>query len=299
MPERGVAASSCAISRPRSVMHAAHPAHPRFHALPRPSQRRHLAALDLVERGLQAEHDVVDTLDLGELVRLHSGDHGRARFQPRFAVGRRHEDHGVADRRRFRRSRCAASLVAAPRAGGRIEPVTPSVGNGAERGGARFQRGLAAHDLVELLVELFLIEQLAAGGAVDLGAQFGDAIFIGVLHLRLTGDQAGQHVVAKGEIGRRCRRPHAEHDRPCRPRSRTLPGRSGPACRHGPGCSRLCLRGGATAVRLDGRAARGSPAMVVRVVLGILGIMDRNGTTSALPRRPEMSSVRLQLARVI
>ena len=105
----------------------------------------------------------------------------------------------------------AASLAAAPRAGGRIDPVTDGVRNGAERGGAQFQRGLAAHDLVELLVELFLIEQLAAGGAVDLGAQFGDPVFIGVLHLRLTGDQPGENVVAEREIGRRRRRPHPEH----------------------------------------------------------------------------------------
>ena len=75
-----------------------------------------------------------------------------------------------------------------------------------------FQRGLAAHDLVELLVELFLVEQLAAGGAIDLGAQFGDAVFIGVLHLGLARDQPRQDVVAKREIGRGRRRPHAEHD---------------------------------------------------------------------------------------
>ena len=166
--------------------------------------------LDLVERGLQADQDVVDTLDLGELVRLHLGDHGRARFQPRFAVRRRHEDHGVADRRRFRRSRSR-------RLRGRAARRRPDrsgdcgVRNGAQRRGARFQRGLAAHDLVELLVELFLIEQLAAGGAVDLGAQFGDAVFIGVLHLGLTGDQPGQDVVAEREIGRGRRRPHPEH----------------------------------------------------------------------------------------
>ena len=86
------------------------------------------------------------------------------------------------------------------------------VRNGAERGGAGFQRGLAPHDLVELLVELLLVEQLAAGGAIDLGAQFGDAVFIGVLHLGLAGDQPGQDVVAKREIGGGRRRPHAEHD---------------------------------------------------------------------------------------
>ena len=82
----------------------------------------------------------------------------------------------------------------------------------AQRRGAGFQRGLAAHDLVELLVELLLIQQLPAGGAIDLGAQFGDSVFIGVLHLGLAGDQPGQHVVAKREIGGGRGRPHAEHD---------------------------------------------------------------------------------------
>jgi hypothetical protein len=53
---------------------------------------------------------------------------------------------------------------------------------------------------------------LPARGAVDLGPQFGDAVFIGVLHLGLAGDQPGQDVVAKREIGRGRRRPHAEND---------------------------------------------------------------------------------------
>ena len=59
---------------------------------------------------------------------------------------------------------------------------------------------------------MFLVEQLAAGGAIDLGAQFGNPVFIGVLHVGLAGDQAGEDVVAKREIGRGRRRPHAEHD---------------------------------------------------------------------------------------
>src|SRR6188472_63223 len=89
-----------------------------------------------------------------------------------------------------------------------------AIGDRAERGGARFERGLAAHDLVELLVELFLIEQLAAGGAVDFGTKLRDAVLIGVLHFGLAGDQPGQDVVAKREIGGSRRRPHPEqHDR--------------------------------------------------------------------------------------
>ena len=70
--------------------------------------------------------------------------------------------------------------------------------------------GLPPHDLVELLVELFLVEQLPAGGAIDLGAQFGDAVLIGVLHLGLTRDQPGQDVVAEREIGGGRGRPQAE-----------------------------------------------------------------------------------------
>ena len=108
----------------------------------------------------------------------------------------------------------AGVSTAAPRAGGLIEPVAAVSGIAPSAVARDFERGLAAHDLVELLVELFLIEQLAAGGAVDLGAQLRDAVFIGVLHLGLTGDQPGQDVVAKREIGGGRRRPHAEqHDR--------------------------------------------------------------------------------------
>ena len=174
-------------------------------------KRRHLPPLDLIERGLQPDQDVVDALNLGELVGLRLDGCGRARFQPRFTIRRRHEDHGVADRGglwRAGRGRIGGGAAGrgTDRSGGR------RIRDRAERGGARFQRGLAPHDLVELLVELFLIEQLAAGGAVDLGAQFGDAVFIGVLHLGLTGDQPGQDVVAKREIGGGRRRPHAEHD---------------------------------------------------------------------------------------
>ena len=83
--------------------------------------------------------------------------------------------------------------------------------NAAERGGARFQRGLPAHDLVELLLELLLVEQLAAGHAIDLGAQLGDAVLVGELHVGLARDQPRQHVVAEGEIGGGGERP-ARHD---------------------------------------------------------------------------------------
>jgi len=53
---------------------------------------------------------------------------------------------------------------------------------------------------------------LAAGELVDLAAQIGDAILIGVLHLRLAREQAGEHIVAEGEIGGGNSRPSGHHD---------------------------------------------------------------------------------------
>ncbi|OIQ72153.1 hypothetical protein GALL_462240 [mine drainage metagenome] len=69
---------------------------------------------------------------------------------------------------------------------------------------------MPAHDLFEFLVELFLIQQLAAGGAVNPRAEFRDAVFVGVLHLRLARDQPGENVVAEREIGRGRGRPHPQ-----------------------------------------------------------------------------------------
>ena len=217
---------------------------------------------------------------------------GRARFQPRLAIRRRHEDHGVADRRGFWRARGGVHRRRrrAPAAG---SIRSRRIRNGAKRGGAGFQRGLAPHDLVELLVELLLVEQLPAGGAIDLGAQFGDAVFIGVLHLGLTGDQPGQDVVAKGEIGRGRRRPHAEHDDRAdddpehdRPEPDLLAGMDDGIAvtgRSGSGGLRPAPARGATGHDHGDDGAGGTRND------------DRNGTTSALPRRSERSSVRLNL----
>ncbi len=80
-----------------------------------------------------------------------------------------------------------------------------------QRRRVRFQRRLAAHQVVKLLLELLLVEQLAAGGAVDAGAQFGDAVLVGVLLLGLPRDQASEEIVAESEIGRGRDRP-AGHD---------------------------------------------------------------------------------------
>src|SRR5579871_746868 len=55
--------------------------------------------------------------------------------------------------------------------------------------GARLKRGLPAQQFVEPTFELFLVEQLAAGGAVDLLAQLGDAILVGILLRALARDE--------------------------------------------------------------------------------------------------------------
>ena len=68
------------------------------------------------------------------------------------------------------------------------------------------------------MFELFLVEQLPAGDAIDLRAQFGDAVLVGELHLGLAADQPGEHVLVEGEIGSGGDRPdrhdhqRADHD---------------------------------------------------------------------------------------
>ena len=64
-----------------------------------------------------------------------------------------------------------------------------------------FENGLLADRLIQLLLELFLIEQFAAGDTIDLGAQLRDAVFVGELHLGLAGDQPLQDVVMERKIG--------------------------------------------------------------------------------------------------
>ena len=85
------------------------------------------------------------------------------------------------------------------------------VGNAGQRRRTRFEHRLAASHGIELLLVLLLIEQLPARHAVDLAAQFRDAILIGILHLGLAGDQAGEEVVAKSKIGRGHDRPRRHH----------------------------------------------------------------------------------------
>jgi len=132
---------------------------------------------------------------------------------------------------------------------------------------------------------------LTAGGAVDLGAQFGDAVFIAVLHLGLTGDQPRQDVIAEREIGRGCRRPHAEHgDRPDRdpeyhrPEADLLAGMDdGVAVLRGRRCGRSC----------DRRSARRGPAMILRVVVLILEMM----TGTVRHRHSRAGRIRVRTAK--
>jgi len=66
----------------------------------------------------------------------------------------------------------------------------------------RFQSGFAAGEIIELSLELLLVEQLPAGGAVDLGAQLGEAILVSELLISLAGNEPFENVVAEGEISR-------------------------------------------------------------------------------------------------
>jgi hypothetical protein len=54
----------------------AHPAHTRFHAVFDRAKRGHLPALDLIERTLHADQNVIEALDLRELIRWSFDDDG-------------------------------------------------------------------------------------------------------------------------------------------------------------------------------------------------------------------------------
>ena len=208
MPERGVAASSCAMSRPRSENT---PRMRRIRNSMLSSTEFSVAScrLSTWSSELQLHQNAVDAAGFGEFRGGCVDDNRRARFEPRLAIRRRHEDDGVADRGGFWHAG-GRRIVGRGAAARRRPDRAGDVGHRAERGRTRFQCRLAPHDLVELLVELFLVEHLPAGGAVDLGAQLGDAILIGVLHLGLARDQPRQHVVAESKIGRGRSRPHPE-----------------------------------------------------------------------------------------
>ena len=95
------------------------------------------------------------------------------------------------------------------------------------------QRSLAPQQVLKFLLELLLIEQLPTRGAIEPGAQFGDAVFVGVLLLGLSGEQAAKHVVAECKISGGGQRPtghdhHGADSNPERDRSESnLPSRVG------------------------------------------------------------------------
>src|SRR5262249_35858161 len=147
-----------------------------------------LALFEAIERSLQAGGDATDAARA-------FGENAAARID-RGAIERGDEGAlvmGWVERDRPRRAGPAAPRRPADRAGRVAQTV--------EGARSRLQRRLPAQNLVELLLVLLLVEQLAARKAVDLGAQFGDAILVAELHLRLARDQPGEHVFAEGEIG--------------------------------------------------------------------------------------------------
>ena len=72
----------------------------------------------------------------------------------------------------------------------RVQPAVP-----------RRQLGLAVEQLGDLLFHQLLVEQLAAGDAVDLRPQRRDAVFIGLLDARLARRAGADQIVAQNEIG--------------------------------------------------------------------------------------------------
>ena len=156
-----------------------------------------LALLHPVERCLQARERAADSARA-------LGEDAGARIDRRAAIERHEEGALVVEQRRLERKRAPRLL---DRAGGL-----------ADRAGARFQSGLTTQNLFELLLVLLLVDQLAAGDAVDAAAQLGDAVLVAELHLGLPGDEAREHVLAEGKVGGGRDAPHrhdhqrADHD---------------------------------------------------------------------------------------
>src|SRR6516162_9589452 len=113
---------------------------------------------------------------------------------------------GSSHERRSRARRWGHWAARGPdRAGGQC------IADAGEGCAVRFEGRLPAHQIVELLLELLLIEQLPAGCAIDACAQFGDAVLVCALQIGLPRDQALEEIVAESKIRRGCDRP-AGHD---------------------------------------------------------------------------------------
>src|SRR5215475_5038364 len=164
-----------------------------------------LALFEAIERSLQACDDAADAARA-------FGENAGARID-RGAIER--DDEGALVVGWLERDR---PRLAGPAATRRRPDRTGRVAQTVEGARSRLQRRLPAQNLGELLLVLLLVEQLAARKAVDLGAQFGDAILVGESHLRLARDQPGEDVLAEGEIGGSAYAPHrhdhqrADHD---------------------------------------------------------------------------------------
>ena len=63
------------------------------------------------------------------------------------------------------------------------------------------KRKLLLHQLLDLLLHDLLVEELAAGDAIDLRAQRGDAVLVVMLHAGLACHGGADQVVAQDEIG--------------------------------------------------------------------------------------------------
>ncbi len=171
------------------VEHAADAARPRVVGLLKRIGGHRLALLDAIERGLDAGDHSADPAGIAD---RRAG----ARIERRVALGRNQEYALVTEGRWLeRRSPRFAAAPARADGAGHIAAAT------VEHACPRFQCGLAADDLLELLLVLLLIEELAARNPVDLRTQFSDTILVAELHVGLPGDEPGEHVLAEGEIG--------------------------------------------------------------------------------------------------
>src|ERR1700722_1906918 len=110
--------------------------------------------IDSIERSFDATEF---RTDIGVLEIALATGHAR-RFQRAAAIERLRAQQGVADRRGLL---AGIGHVGFERSGSR------RIGNAAERSGVRFKRRLTTQQFLEFLVELLLIKELAAGGAID------------------------------------------------------------------------------------------------------------------------------------
>ena len=85
---------------------------------------------------------------------------------------------------------------------GRVAGLS-AIEQGVELAVAFGQRQLLLHQLFNLFFHNLLVKKLAAGDAVNLRAKSRDAVFVIVLHARLTGHGGTDQVVAQHQVGRR------------------------------------------------------------------------------------------------